>query len=250
MKITYIHHSCFVVELDDCILIFDYYKGELPAFDPDKRIIFFVSHSHGDHFNPNIYKYAETCPHVIYVLSGDVRRSLSFAVRIGNGGQNTVFVDENKKIYMNVDNHGILYREGGPREMMIETLKSTDEGVAFIIEYAGKTIYFAGDLHWWSWMGESEADAERREAEYKLEMEKIRGRHFDTAFVVLDPRQEEHYWWGMNTFMTTADADVVFPMHFWKDYKLIEKFKNGESAKEYKDKIVSITHEGQVFDIE
>lgn len=79
MKITYIHHSCFVVELDDCILIFDYYKGELPAFDPDKRIIFFVSHSHGDHFNPNIYKYAETCPHVIYVLSGDVRRSLSFA---------------------------------------------------------------------------------------------------------------------------------------------------------------------------
>ena len=97
MKITYIHHSCFVVELDDCILIFDYYKGELPAFDPDKRIIFFVSHSHGDHFNPNIYKYAETCPHVIYVLSGDVRRSLSFAVRIGNGGQNTVFVDENKK---------------------------------------------------------------------------------------------------------------------------------------------------------
>lgn len=92
---------------------------------------------------------------------------------------------------MNVDNHGILYREGGPREMMIETLKSTDEGVAFIIEYGGKTIYFAGDLHWWSWMGESEADAERREAEYKLEMEKIRGRHFDTAFVVLDPRQEE-----------------------------------------------------------
>lgn len=89
-----------------------------------------------------------------------------------------------------------------------------------------------------------------REAEYKLEMEKIRGRHFDAAFVVLDPRQEEHYWWGMNTFMTTADADVVFPMHFWKDYKLIEKFKNGESAKEYKDKIVSITHEGQVFDIE
>ena len=63
------------------------------------------------------------------------------------------------------------------------------------------------------------------------------------AFVVLDPRQEEHYWWGMNEFMRTADADVVFPMHFWKDYKLIEKFKSGESAQDYKEKVVSISED-------
>lgn len=49
MKITYIHHSCFVIEIEDCIFIFDYYKGELPKFDKDKRIIFFVSHGHNDH---------------------------------------------------------------------------------------------------------------------------------------------------------------------------------------------------------
>lgn len=249
MKITYIHHSCFVVEIEDCILVFDYYKGQLPEFDKDKRIIFFVSHSHGDHFNPAIYKYAEAYSHVIYVVSSDVRRSLSFAVRIGNGGQNTVFVDENKKIYMNVDNHGIFHHEGGPREMMIETLKSTDEGVAFIIQYAGKSLYFAGDLHWWSWIGDNEADEKRRENEYKHEMAKIKDRHFDAAFVVLDPRQEEHYWWGMNEFMETADADMVFPMHFWKDYKRIDSFKNGVFAKDYKEKIVSITHEGEIFEI-
>lgn len=53
MKITYIHHSCFVVEIEDCIFVFDYYKGKLPEFDKNKRIIFFVSHSHGDHFNPS-----------------------------------------------------------------------------------------------------------------------------------------------------------------------------------------------------
>lgn len=50
MKVTYIHHSCFVVEIEDCIFVFDYYKGELPEFDKNKRIFFFVSHSHGDHF--------------------------------------------------------------------------------------------------------------------------------------------------------------------------------------------------------
>ena len=98
-------------------------------------------------------------------------------------------------------------------------------------------------------MGESEANKERREREYKHEMNKIKGRHFDAAFVVLDPRQEEHYWWGMDEFMHTADADVVFQMHFWKDYKLIQKFKDGKSAESYKDRIISINEEGQVFEI-
>lgn len=249
MKITYIHHSGFVVEIEDCILIFDYYKGDLPQFDKNKRIIFFVSHSHGDHFNSEIYKYQDYNAYVTYVVSDDVRQSLSFAVRIGTGGQNTVFVDEGRKLYLNVDNRGILKESSNPRDMKIETLKSTDEGVAFIIEYAGKTLYFAGDLHWWSWMGDNEEDEKRREQEYKHEMDKIRGRHFDAAFVVLDPRQEEHYWWGMNEFMNTANGDIIFPMHFWKDYKLIEKFKEGRWAKAYKDKIVSITHEGQVFEV-
>lgn len=252
MKVTYIHHSCFVVEIEDCIFVFDYYKGELPEFDKNKRIFFFVSHSHGDHFSPSIYQYAEYNPYVTYVLSDDVRKSLSFAVRVGSGGLNTIFVDETNKICINVDNRGISKFPGGSgssREVKVETLKSTDEGVAFLIKYAGKSIYFAGDLHWWTWIGSPVEDEIHYEKAYKLEMSKIKGRHFDAAFVVLDPRQEERYWWGMNEFMHTADADVVFPMHFWKDYKLIDKFKNGESSKDYKDKIVSIREEGQVFNI-
>jgi L-ascorbate metabolism protein UlaG (beta-lactamase superfamily) len=249
MKITYIHHSCFVVEIEDSIFVFDYYKGKLPEFDKNKRIFFFVSHSHGDHFNPSIYEYAEYNPYVTYILSNEVRHSLSFAVRIGAGGENTIFVDNDELLYVNVDNRAVFKKEPGPRNIKIETLKSTDEGVAFLIEYAGKTLYFAGDLNWWSWTGESEEDRERREREYKHEMSKIKGRHFDAAFVVLDPRQEEHYWWGMNEFMNTADADAVFPMHLWQDYKLIQKFKDGASAKDYKEKIISITEEGQSFEL-
>jgi hypothetical protein len=87
------------------------------------------------------------------------------------------------------------------------------------------------------------------EKAYKDELIKIKDRHFDVAFVVLDPRQEERYWWGMHEFMITANPDIVFPMHFWKDYKLIKKFKQRDSSKEYQNKILSITHEGQVFEI-
>ena len=36
MKITYIHHSSFSVELERSVLLFDYFQGEIPEFDPEK----------------------------------------------------------------------------------------------------------------------------------------------------------------------------------------------------------------------
>ena len=249
MKITYIHHSCFVVEIEDCYFVFDYYKGELPEFDPKKHIFFFVSHSHDDHFGPKIYDYAEYNEHVTYILSDDVRKYFTLKMRISTGGQNTIFVDDQTNIYVNVDNRGVSTVSSGYHDVKIETLKSTDEGVAFIVEYAGKSIYFAGDLHWWTWIGSPVEEEIFYEQRYKYEMSKIKDRHFDVAFAVLDPRQEERYWWGMHEFMQNANPDVVFPMHFWKDHKLIEVFKQKDSSKEYQHKIMSISKEGQVFEI-
>mgnify|MGYP000509052087 CR=1 FL=1 len=38
MKITYISHSGFAVELENHnFFLFDYYKGEIPKFDPEKK---------------------------------------------------------------------------------------------------------------------------------------------------------------------------------------------------------------------
>lgn len=60
MKVIFVHHSCFVVEMEDVVLIFDYFEGNrvtgytftgvLPVFDKDKSIYFFASHKHQDHF--------------------------------------------------------------------------------------------------------------------------------------------------------------------------------------------------------
>ena len=55
MKITYINHSCFSVELDNCILLFDYFDGSIPKFDNNKKIYVFSSHSHHDHYNKSIF---------------------------------------------------------------------------------------------------------------------------------------------------------------------------------------------------
>ena len=87
------------------------------------------------------------------------------------------------------------------------------------------------------------------EVSYKKEIASLEQEHMDVAFLVLDPRQEERYWWGFNEFMNSACADIVFPMHLWENYKLIEQFKNDPAAENYKNRIMSVEHEQQIFEI-
>ena len=55
MKVTYIGHSGFLVETSGCSLLFDYYQGQIPRLRQDTPLFVFVSHSHSDHFNPEIF---------------------------------------------------------------------------------------------------------------------------------------------------------------------------------------------------
>ena len=50
MKITYIHHSSFMAELEHTALLFDYFEGDIPEIPEDKPLFVFASHRHGDHF--------------------------------------------------------------------------------------------------------------------------------------------------------------------------------------------------------
>ena len=55
MKITHIYHSGFIIELERTVLIFDWYEGELPPFEPDKKVFVFGTQSHADHYSPRIW---------------------------------------------------------------------------------------------------------------------------------------------------------------------------------------------------
>ena len=70
MRVTYIGHSGFSVELESHILLFDYYEGTMPEFDPAKKLLVFASHSHPDHFNREILKLADVYPNVEYIPEG------------------------------------------------------------------------------------------------------------------------------------------------------------------------------------
>ena len=75
MKITYLNHSGFLLEWPECYWIFDYYKGEIPVLDAEKDIFVFCSHSHHDHFNPEIFQLLKDYPKVTYVFADEMREA-------------------------------------------------------------------------------------------------------------------------------------------------------------------------------
>ena len=132
----------------------------------------------------------------------------------------------------------------------VSTLKSTDEGVAFLVKTEGKTIYHAGDLHWWDWPGEPEEDNKMMERQYKEELESLKKESIDYAFIVLDPRQEESETLGIDYFIKNVGARFIFPMHCWEQYDIIERYKRNSDRKFLTGQIIDITGQEQQFILE
>lgn len=230
IKITYIYHSCFCVELEHSILIFDYYKGELPPWNPEKQVYFFASHAHGDHFNLKVFDWLDRYPLAKFVLSSDIRLSDAYLERHGVPGSVRERITTARK-------NASFTLDG----MEIETLKSTDEGVAFVIEAEGKKLYHAGDLNWWHWEGETLEYNEQMEKDYCREIDRLKGRSFDAVFLPLDPRLEGSFGWGMDYFLKQTVPDYIFPMHMWDDYDVVRRYMETETGKQWKDRIIQVT---------
>ena len=224
MKVIYLDHSGILVELKDYYCIFDYYKGELPPLDKEKDVIVFCSHSHNDHYNPLIFDLLDKSGMCYQaVLANDIS-------------------DENRlsKIkHRFVEPNKCYQFDGG---IQVETLLSNDSGVAFIVSTDEGMIYHGGDLNDWYWEGEPEEENRELRTIYHTEIGKIKGRHFDVAFVPLDPRLEAHYADGLLYFLENVDCDAVFPIHYWGEPAVIQRFiteypqyqyriKNTETAK-------------------
>lgn len=145
MQIIFIHHSCFLVELDDKVLIFDYFDGDkvegmhftgkLPSYEPDTKIYMFASHSHKDHYDMDILRLADKYPNIHYVFSKDIRISPHFLSKHG--------IDpavRDRVTFVSPDN---TYHVD---DLDIMTLRSTDAGVAFYVASNGVSLFHAGDL--------------------------------------------------------------------------------------------------------
>lgn len=231
LKVTYLKHSGFLVETPDKYLLFDYWKGEIPSLNYKKKLYVFASHVHHDHYVKDIFKLENQCESVKYILSFDIERSNDW-----KKAEQVYFLDANESVEID--------------DLQIKTLCSTDEGVAFLVKTDDYTIYHAGDLHWWHWLGDPEGDNQRRKETYQKEIDLLEGEKIDCAFVVLDPRQEEAGSWGMEYFLKHVESRYVFPMHCWEKYEIIKDFKEKNDTKYLTATIMDITAPGQIFEID
>lgn len=233
MQITYIGHSGFYVELENTLLLFDYYEGLLPKLPDGKKLYVFASHRHPDHFNPEIFSLSKDKGDTFFILSNDIWES-----RIPKDLRTQAL-----RLKPNV-NHSL-------GNLTVRTLKSTDEGVAFLVKCEGKTIYHAGDLNDWRWMGEPESWNRQMQKNYQSYIEPLRNMHIDAAFIPLDPRQEDYYALGMDYFLSLTgkrnDGDRIYPMHCWEDYGIIDRWLREHPDHPDRDRIVRIQGRGESF---
>lgn len=210
MKVTYIGHSGFLIELKECNLIFDYYKGKFPQLSSGtKKVFVFSSHSHGDHYNPQIFSLLQAqgiqFSQIVGILSKDI-----YVKKIPEG------LDY---IYVRPDSEYQL-----SCSMSLKTFHSTDRGVAFLLNTEEGQLYHAGDLNDWQLKDESKQYNHNMSARYQREIQKIKECRIDVAFLPLDPRQEEYYGKGMEYFLQNIPVRHVYPMHYWEHPEVIERF--------------------------
>ena len=160
-------------------------KDALAAF---KKLYVFISHHHSDHFSETVY---DLCgEEAVYIVGFDVPQPHR-GVRMNPG------------------------EERGFGAVEVKAFGSTDEGVSFLVTYAGVSIFHAGDLNLWHWRDESSiADIEAAERAFYDCVEPIPREEIDLAFFPVDPRQGSMYDAGAGYFVMTVKPKIMIPMHF------------------------------------
>lgn len=161
---------------------------------------------HADHFDPAVFSLRRKGRRTAYILSFDIR---------GNGA----VPPDAEVMYAGADEMLEVDRLG-----TVRTLLSTDEGVAYLVKAGGKTVFHAGDLHWWDWEGENPEWLAEQERIFKREISLLVKERIDAAFIVLDDRLEGSYARGPEWFLSACRPSFAFPMHYWKDRGIVGKF--------------------------
>lgn len=187
MKIYPIYHSGFLVELANHYLLFDFWQRQLPLLDANKPMFVFVSHAHHDHYDPRIKQLANYYQECHFVVNG---------------------IDDPEYLQALPD------KEYSIGDVIIKTLGSTDEGVAYLVEAEGKKIFHAGDLHLWYWDDDTEEERLAMYQAYRREISKLKGTKIDIAFLVCDNRQDDKdALAGIELFAQLIKPSLIVPMH-------------------------------------
>ncbi len=224
MKLTYIYHSCYALECDEFTIIIDYYEDTLKPSEkglihsrilhnPGKLYVL-SSHSHPDHFNPEIFCWKQQKKDIQYIFSRDI-----LDAGMANK-EDAIYLD---KLETYEDDF-----------LKIKTYGSTDIGISFLLQAEGKQIFHAGDLNNWHWNEEcSPKEAQGYETNYLNELELIAKdvTHLNLAMFPVDPRLGKDYMKGAEQFVSRISTDILAPMHFDEAYDKVAAFASYAETK-------------------
>ena len=196
IAVEYLGGSGFLVTIGETGFLFDASEHGadrriLPgkeALAEYKKLYVFVSHRHDDHFSESIY---DLCGEdAVYIVGFDVPQP----------------------------HRGVRMKPGetqGFGSVEVTAFGSTDEGVSFLVTYAGIRIFHAGDLNLWHWRDESSiSEIETAERAFYDCVAPIPQEKIDVAFFPVDPRQGSMYDAGAGYFVMTVKPRILIPMHF------------------------------------
>ena len=235
LDITYYLHSGFSCAIHNRLFVFDYWLGSQGEMREEYRITpnqlrkydavyVFVTHSHPDHYDPEIYTWME---------ESNVRYIISYELPEDCVGRRMKPGDE-----MNLED-----------DIKVEAFESTDLGVAFLLTVEGIHIFHAGDLNFWHWREESTAqEIEEADVAFKEAVAPIIGKPIDIAFFPVDTRQGRLYDAGANYFAMTVKPRLLIPMHFWGRNELIVEYTRRSRSRE--TEMIVMTRQGERMRIE
>ncbi|MFW5782414.1 MAG: MBL fold metallo-hydrolase [Candidatus Muiribacteriaceae bacterium] len=228
LKITYIYHNCFVISDNKLNLIFDHPDTEFMTSSALKALseaickgenIYFFSHSHHDHFNHDICR-NHTC-----IMSKDIPDT-------------GIDDDDHIKWLAPGDTHRIN------SDLIIqEVIQSNDQGVAFLLEWHGRTIYFGGDLAEWDWNDLTPEESEQFIDYFRNIIDRLSEKDIDIAFTNADNRLDNLS--GFAKFYNTVKPGILVPMHFFGNTAVFDEIDTVQRIPS--SKIFRYTHPGDYF---
>lgn len=232
MELVYIYHSGFAIQGKDFSILIDYYKDTPGKWVQDElinrpgRLYVLASHSHADHFNPEILQWRNQRPDIQYLFSEDIR-------------------EEGKACY-----HDAAFLKKGESWnddlLRVKAFGSTDLGISFLLNTDNRKIFHAGDLNNWHWAEESTPEEiEEAETNYLRELETLAQEtdHLNLALFPIDPRLGNDYAKGARQFLRRIHTDIMAPMHFWEKYDAAHAFL--PEAERWNSRFISWTHPGE-----
>ena len=181
MTVTYIYHSCYLIEFDEFSILFDFYEDSLREdgtywiaeylLNKVEDLYVLCSHSHSDHFNPTILSWRDKKSNIRYIFSDELLQSKC--------------TEENDALYLKKEEYFKDHR------IKVKTFGSTDIGCSFLIGYNDQLFFHSGDLNNWHWRDEVGAEESLTyENNFLCELELISERtdKFFLAMFPIDPR--------------------------------------------------------------